>query len=163
MEHIENYLAGKGWKKREINKTTKIIERAKKNRHLKIKLLDKSVYWFSLVIAIIGNFIISIVLIPFILALSGAPLYLIVITLGLAFGLLFELLVRTIENLEVKHHLFLGIIIPIIALINFIIISNNMKKLIGIENPQDLLIVVSVYAIAFILPYISYQIFLKNR
>ena len=110
-----------------------------------------------------GNFIISITLIPFILALNGAPLYLIVITLGLAFGLLFELLLRTIENLGTKHHLFFGIIIPLLTLINFIIISNNMKQLIGIESPQNLLVVGSVYAIAFILPYISYQFFLKNR
>jgi len=163
MKDIRKHLVEKGWKKRDINKATKIIERAKKNKHSKIKLLDKSVYWFSLVITIIGNFIISVTLIPFILALRGASLYLIVITLGLAFGLLFELLIRTIENLETKHHLFLGIIIPLITLINFIIISNNIKKLIGIESPQNLLIVGSVYAIAFILPYISYQIFLKDR
>ena len=160
---IRKHLIETGWKKSDVNKTIKIIERAKKNKHPKIKLLDKSVYWFSLVIAIIGNFIISVTLIPFILALSGASLYLIVITLGLAFGLLFELLIRTIENLEIKHHLFLGIIIPITTLINFIIISNNIKKLIGIESPQDMLIVGSVYAIAFILPYISYQVFLKEK
>jgi len=162
MKNIENYLTEKGWKKRDINKAIKIIEQAKASRHSKIKLLDKAVYWFSLVIAIIGNFIISLVLIPFILALSGVQLYLIVITLGFAFGLLFELLIRTIENLETKHHLFLGIIIPILAVINFIIISNNIKKLIGIESLQDPIIVGSVYAIAFILPYISYQVFLKK-
>ena len=83
--------------------------------------------------------------------------------LGLAFGLLFELLIRGVENLETKHHLFLGIIIPVIAVINFIIVSNNMKAFIGIENPQNPVIVGIVYAVAFMLPYISYQVFLKNR
>ena len=138
-------------------------EKAKKSKHPKIKMLDKAVYWLSLVTAIIGNFIISIALIPFILALTGIQLYMIIITLGLAFGLLFELVVRGIENLEAKHHLFLGIIIPVITVINFIIISKNIKTFIGLENPQDPVIVGSVYAIAFILPYISYQIFLKNK
>ena len=163
MDNIKNRLIEKGWNKRDVSKTIKIIERAKKNKHPQIKILDKFVYWFSLLIAIIGNLIISISLIPVLLALKGAQLYAVIITLGLAFGLLFELLIRGVENLETKHHLFLGIIIPIIAVINFIIVSNNMKAFIGIENPQNPVLVGIVYAIAFMLPYISYQVFLKNR
>tara|TARA_Y100000310_G_scaffold255534_1_gene263016 strand:+ start:8302 stop:8793 length:492 start_codon:yes stop_codon:yes gene_type:complete len=163
MRDIKKHLIEKGWEKRDINKAIKIIDKAKKTKHPKIKILDKAVYWFSLIVAIIGNFIISVALIPFLLALSGMQLFLFIIILGLSFGLLFELLVRGIENLETKHHLFLGIIIPILAIINFIVISNNIKTFIGLESPQDPIIVGSVYAIAFILPYISYQIFLKER
>jgi len=162
MKNVKKYLIEKGWNKSDVNKTIKIIESAKKNKHPKIKLLDKAVYWISLIIAIIGNFIISVALVPLLLALSGMRLYLIIITLGFAFGLLFELLIRGIEHLETKHHIFLSIIIPIITLINFIIISNNIKKFIGIENPQNPIMTGAVYAIAFILPYISYQIFLKK-
>ncbi|HJO01406.1 MAG: hypothetical protein QF655_02575 [Candidatus Woesearchaeota archaeon] len=163
MKDIKNYLVEKGWKKSDINKTIKIIEKAKKNKHPQIKSLDKLVYWFSLLITIIGNLVISISLIPVLLILKGPQLYLVIIILGFAFGLLFELLLRGIENLETKHHLFLGIIIPIIAVTNFIIISKNIKTFIGLENPQDPIIVGSVYAIAFIIPYISYQIFLKEK
>lgn len=163
MEDIKNHLAEKGWSKKDINKTIKIIKRAKKSKHTQIKLLDRFVYWFSLFIAIIGNFIVSIALIPLLLALKGLQLYLVIFILAFAFGLLFELLIRTVENLETKHHLFLGITIPIIAVINFIAISNSMKKLVGIESPQNPIIVGAVYAIAFILPYISYQIFLKGK
>lgn len=163
MGSIKNKLVEKGWKKSDINKTIKIIEKAKKNKHPQIKTLDKFVYWFSLLIAIIGNLVISISLIPVLLALKGIFVYVVIITLGISFGLLFELLIRTIENLEVKHHLFLSIIIPIIAVINFIIISNNIKELIGIESQQNPIIIGAVYAIAFILPYIFYQIFLKDK
>ena len=163
MKNIKNHLIEKGWSKSDINRTIRIIERAKKNKHPQIKVLDKFVYWFSLLIAIIGNLVISISLIPVLIVLKGPQLYLVIIALGLVFGLLFELLIRTIENLEIKHHLFLGIIIPIISIIKFIIISNNMKKLIGIENPQDPIITGAVYSIAFILPYIFYQVFLKNK
>jgi hypothetical protein len=163
MEGIKNYLVEKGWNKKDINKTLKIIEKAKKSKSLQIKALDKFVYWFSLLIAVIGNLIISISLIPILLVLKGVSLYIVVITLGLSFGLLFELLVRGIENLDVKHHLFLGIIIPVIAVINFFVISNSLEELIGLKNPQDPIIVGSVYTIAFMLPYISYQIFLKER
>jgi len=163
MKDIKDKLIEKGWKKSDINKTLRIIEQAKKDKHPQIKVLDKFVYWFSLLIAIIGNLLISISLIPVLLALKDAQLYLVIITLGLSFGLLFELLIRSIENLKTKHHLFLGIIVPILTLINFIIVSNNMKKLIGLENPQSPVIIGSVYAIAFILPYISYQIFLREK
>ena len=162
MKNIKNRLIEKGWSKRDINRTLKIIEKAKKSKHPKIKILDKLIYWISLVVVIVGNFIITIALIPELLVLKGFQLYLMVITLGISFGLLFELLIRTIE-LQAKHHIFLGIIIPILALINFIIVSNNIKKLIGIESPQNPIIVGSVYAIAFMLPYFIYQIFLKNQ
>lgn len=163
MRDLKNHLVEKGWAKKDINKTIKIIERAKKNKHPKIKILDKTVYWLSLLIAAIGNFVMAIALIPELLVFKDFQLYLIVITLGLSFGLLFELLVRSIEHLKTKHHIFLGIIIPLLAVINFVIVSNNMKKFIGIENPQNPLIIGAVYTLAFMLPYFIYQIFLKNR
>lgn len=162
MKDLKNRLIEKGWGKRDVNRTIKIIESAKKNKHPRIKLLDKAVYWLSLILAVIGNFTISLALIPVLIALRSPQLYIIIVTIGLAFGLLFELLIRGIEHLETKHHIFLSIIIPITAVINFIIISNNMKKFIGIENPQNPLIIGVVYAAAFILPYFVYQIFLKE-
>jgi len=162
MKNLKNYLAERDWSKGDINKTLKIIERAKKNKHPKIKLLDKAVYWLSLLLAITGNFVISIALIPELIALKGYQLYLIIITLGISFGLLFELLIRTIEHLNAKHHLFLGTVVPVLAVINFVIISNNMKKLVGLENPQNPFVAGIVYALSFILPYAVYQIFLKE-
>ena len=60
MEDIKKYLSEKGWKKSDINKTLRIIEHAKKNKHPQIKVLDKLVYWFSLLIAILGNLLISV-------------------------------------------------------------------------------------------------------
>ena len=166
MRDIKKRLEQKGWSKKDISKTVRIIEQAKANKHPKIKILDKLVFWASLVVAIIGNFIISISLIPILLALNNLPLYIVLITLGVAFGLLFELLIRTIEHLEAKHHIFLGIIIPTIAIINVIIIvafSNNLEKIINIENPHSPLLVGVIYAFAFMLPYLIYQLFLKNK
>jgi len=166
MHDIKKRLIEKGWSKKDINKTLKIIEKAKANKHPKIKILDKSVYWISLIVAIIGNIIISISLIPFLLALRSFQLYLIIITMGIAFGLLFELLIRTIEHLETKHHLFLSIIIPIIAVINIIAIvlfSNRLEEAINIQNPHNPVLIGVVYAVAFMLPYSIYQLFLKNK
>ncbi|MAE43147.1 hypothetical protein CMO93_05215 [Candidatus Woesearchaeota archaeon] len=165
MQDIKKKLLEKGWKKSDINRTLKIIEKAKANKHHHIKILDKSVYWISLIIAIIGNFIISLSLIPLLLALKSFPLYLVLITIGISFGLLFELLIRTIENLETRHHIFLTVIIPLVAIINVFIIvlfSNRLEEIINIQNPQNPLIIGIVYAGAFIIPYAVYQLFLKK-
>jgi len=162
MKNLKTYLSEKGWSKKDINKTIKIIQKAKEEKHPKIKVLDKLVYWFSLVFALGGNFIITLALIPELIALKGSQLYLVIITLGISFGLLFELLIRTLENLKIKHHIFLGIIVPILGVINFIILSNNMKRLIGIESTQNPIIIGAVYTTAFMLPYLLYQVFLKK-
>ena len=165
MKDIKKRLIQKGWNKSDINKTIKIIEHAKANKHPHIKILDKAVYWISLIIAIIGNLIISISLIPILLTLKSFQLYIIIITIGVSFGLLFELLIRSIEHLETRHHLFLGIIIPIIALANvfiIVLISNGLEEIINIQNTQNPLTIGIVYAVAFISPYFLYQLFLKK-
>jgi len=164
--HLKDRLIEKGWSRKDIKKTLSIIEKAKKNKHPKIKILDKSVFWISLILAIVGNFIISIALIPVLLALNGFQLYIVVLTLAFSFGLLFELLIRTIGHLQTKHHIFLSIIIPIIALINFFIIvlvANSLEEILKIENTQNPILVGIVYAVGFILPYSVYQLFLKDK
>lgn len=166
---IKKSLSEKGWKKKDINKAVKIIEKAKANKHPKIKILDKLVIWFSFAIAIIGNFIISIGMIPFILAFNKLNLYFIVIVEGLSFGLLLELLIRSIWHFEKKHHILFSTIIPLIAIINFALIvtvSSNINKTLKIgysHVAQNPILVGIAYAFAFILPYLIYQFFLKNK
>ena len=126
MKDLKTYLKEKGWSNKDIKKTVKIIQTAKENKNPKIKVLDKLVYWISLIFMLIGNFIITLALIPELIALKGPLLYIVITTLGISFGLLFELLIRSIENLNIKHHLFLGINIPLLVIINFIILSNNL-------------------------------------
>ena len=163
MKSLEKRLAEKGWAKKDIAKAINLIEKAKQNKHPKIKLLDKAVYWLSLLIAIIGNLVISVALVPFLLVLSSFQLYAILIVIGISFGLLFELLLRKIENLAARHHIFLGILIPSLAVLNFVVVLNNTERFIGIKASSSPLIIGSIYAIVFMLPYIVYNSFLKNR
>src|SRR3989338_1697455 len=99
----------------------KLKKRLKEKEHPAIKFLDKFVYWAALAMAIIGNFIISIALIPSLMALKSTQLFLILAALGISFGSLFELLIRSIEHLEAMHHVFLGILMPSLTLINIFI------------------------------------------
>ncbi|MBL7054441.1 hypothetical protein ISS05_01645 [Candidatus Woesearchaeota archaeon] len=162
---IKEKLKKKGWTEKEIAETVKITREAKKNKHPAIKFLDKAVYWISLLIAIIGNGIISIVLMPFLMTLKSFQLYLVVVTIGISFGLLFELLIRSIVHLKTKHHLFFGFFIPLVAIINVFIITNivnNLGNSVMIKNAHNPLIVSVVYGVVFILPYAVYHLFLEE-
>lgn len=168
MHDIKKRLIEEGWGKKEIDKTIKIIEKARANKHPKIKALDKVVVWLSFIIAVLGNFIVSVSMIPFLALLDRPMLYFIVVVVGLAFGLLIELLIRSIWHFESKHHILFLTIVPLIAAINFALIntvSNNLSKIFGIQSvqiTQNLIIVGILYAIAFALPYLAYRLFIKK-
>ncbi|MBS3104924.1 hypothetical protein J4234_01575 [Candidatus Woesearchaeota archaeon] len=164
MENLVNRLEKKGWKNKEIINTVNFIRNAKHNKTQENLFLEKRVYWILLVVVIAANFAISVALIPVLMALKGMFLYFVIITLGIAFGLLFELVIRSIEHLEKQHHQLLAILIPLIALANaFAIskISNNLGLTLGFANVHNPISIAAVYAASFVLPYIVYRFILK--
>lgn len=165
-DELKTRLAEKGWSKKEIKKTAHIIEKSEIKKSKKVMFLDKYVYLISLFVGIIGNLIISIALIPFLLALESFQLYLVIVVLGMSFGLFFEILIRDIENLEAKHHITAGIVIPCLALVNMYIItlfSYNISSIAGIRKIMHIPMLIGfVYAVSFIAPYVFYR-FLKKR
>lgn len=163
---IRNKLKEKGWNQKDINEAISIIEHARENKHPKIKILDKSVYWISLIVIIAANFIISLSLLPILLALNSIWLYLILAIIGFSFGLLFELLIRTMEHLEPRHHVFFAIIIPVIAVINIIFMvsfSNGLEAILGIQNLHNPIFTGIAYSAFFMLPYIAYRFLLLTE
>lgn len=166
MADFKKRLAEKGWNNRDINNAMRIIENARKNRHPKIKILDSIVCWLPLIAATIGNFVIAVALLPLLLVFNNLTLYFLLITVGLSFGMLFELLIRSIEHLKAEHHAFLTIVVPLISAVNFMLIvlfSNKIGQIIKLENIHQPLTVGIIYSISFIAPYIiqNFHRFLK--
>ena len=164
MENLINRLEKRGWNKKEISDAVEKIHNAKQLKTPETRFLEKRIYWILLVVIAVSNFAISIALIPVLIALRGLLLYSAVVVLGISFGLLLELVIRSIEQLEKKHHLFLAILIPMTAFINFFIIgniSNNLSKILNLRNIQSSISVAAVYAASFVLPYIIYRFVLK--
>ena len=164
MQNLIKRLEKRGWGKREIAKAIKIIQKAKQSKPEHVKFLDKRIYWVLLIIVIVANFAISIALLPILIALKGFFLYFVIIVLGAIFGLLFELVIRSIERLEKKHHLLLAVLIPLIALVSILIISkisNDLISMLGLENPHNTMLIGLVYAASFVMPYIIYRFVLK--
>lgn len=182
MHNLSKRLKQRGWSKKEIAEAVKIIKSAKQNKPTDIKFIHKricrkwytfpstlenlqfSMYWILLVLIAVANFAVSVALLPLLVALEGIFLYFILILLGITFGLLFEIVIRSIEHLEKKHHIFLAILIPMFALVNIFIvsrISNNLARMLNLTTLHNPLFIALVYAISFVLPYVVYRFILK--
>ena len=164
MENLIKRLEKRGWSKKDISKTVEIIHNAKQLKTQETRFLEKRIYWILLIVIIAANFAISVALIPVLMALSGMVVYIIILMLGIVFGLLFELVIRSIEHLEKRHYLSLAVLIPLIALANVFIISkisNSLSAALQLTNFHNSIIIALVYAVSFVLPYIVYRFILK--
>lgn len=157
-----NDLLKKGFSKKEALKTISIIQKAREIKSPKVKFLDAVIYWVLLIVAIIGNMVIAIILIPFLLAFKRIPLYFIIIILAAMFGFLFDQLIRDIENLENKHLITAWIFIPALAIINTYYMTsfaNHLTQTLKLPLTLHSPILISViYVFAFILPYTIHNI-----
>jgi len=151
-------LRNKGWNEQDITHAMEIIEQAKLQKPSKLRFLDSIIYWIVLFVALIGNFIISIILIPFMLAMEGIRLIFIIGVIGFAFGAFFDLIISDLKNLQNKQVIIAGVFLPILALINVSLMTefaNYIQKTLGILNAQHNPIVISiVYVFAFMMPYL---------
>ncbi len=164
MENLVKRLEKRGWGKKDIENAVGVIHNAKQLKTPETRFLEKRIYWILLAVILAANFAISIGLFPILMVLNGAFLYFIVALLGIVFGLLFELVIRSIEHLEKKHHLILAVFIPVIALVNLFVvnnISNNVIESLNLENTHNSIAIALVYAASFVLPYILYRFVLK--
>ena len=151
-------LSKKGWTKREINKAEAILDRSE---HHDI-FFSKIVLWSALLVIVIGNLMVSIIAIPFLVVLNRWVLYAVIVILAGMIGFLYNLLINDIGHLEQKHHILASILVPVLAVINLVVIvfvSNNLIKDLNVNNklhnPWGLSI---LFAVAFILPFIVDQI-----
>ena len=164
MQNLIKRLEKRGWSSKEIEKAVGIIQNAKQNKNKANLFLEKRIYLVLFAIILASNFAISIALIPLLIALNGMILYFLIMVLGIIFGLLFELVIRSMEHLEKRHHITLAFLIPITALINVFIISrlsNNLMEKLNLKNIHTPIIIALVYAVSFVLPYIIYRFVLK--
>lgn len=165
MHNLVKRLEKRGWNQKDINKAVGIIQNAKQNKTRENLFFEKRVYWVMLVLVITANFAIAVAIMPMLVALKGFALYFVLIVLGIVFGLLFELVIRSMEHLEQKHHAALAFIIPSAAAANVFFItgiSNKLSVAFGTRNLHEPALVGLIYAASFVLPYITYRFVLKR-
>ena len=154
---MKKNLKSKGWSDKEIDKTAKILERNEKHKYVSIQF-SRLLYWMSLLVLTVCNFLIAVVLVPFILMLSSTQVYFAVGLLALVFGLLFNFLIRDIEHLEPEHHGFALLFIPIVSLVNLYLmltVAGKLANALHIVHPNHSMLRISlVYLIVFVIPFI---------
>ena len=156
MKLSKEKLAKKGWTKKEIEKTSQILDNIN-SKHIKYyKSSSQILYWMVLVVLTVCNFVVAVVLIPFLLVINPMQFYMINILLGLVFGLLFNTLINDIEHLERRHHIIAAIFIPFVSLINILImtsVANRLAEMLKLTSNANPLLASLVFVVAFIAPY----------
>ena len=160
-------LKRKGWSEDEVNKAEKIIQARKiQDKSRTSVYTNRILYWTVIFVIIIGNFMISLMLVPFLLVFNKLAMDVLVVVVGFAFGALFNLLILDIEQVSKRHHLIAAIIIPVLALINISVmttIANALNEVLRTSTIRESPITVSVlYVVAFMLPYL-WSVFVKKK
>ncbi len=158
---IEENLKKKGWKKQEIKKALKTIERGKNKQTVFRKFLEHFSFFTALIVFLIGHFFGSLLLISAFLLTPDKYLVLFLILFGFSFGLLFELIVINFE--DKKHHTIIaGILVPVVVFFNVFFISNfsnNISSfLFNLEGNHNPLLSSTVYLVIFIIPYVVHKL-----
>ncbi len=160
---LRQRLLEKGWTEEEIAKTMNVLySDEKRDKHIGFtKATHPIIYWVGLVIAIIGNLLLSVALIPFLMILNSAQLYVILGIIGLVFGAMFSLILKDIEHVDQTHHVMAGMFIPSIALITVYVmvsVANRFNELINNPNPHNAILLSVIYLICFSAPYFFYKV-----
>lgn len=156
-------LFAKGWTEKEVQKAESILDQV----HEHEVRFSKIVFWTALAVVILGNAIISLALVPFLIGLQSRWVFAIVGALGLLMGFLYNYLIIDIQHLEQKHHLIAGILLPLIALVNvfgIVLVANKLLKTAKFAQaaaPLNPWLVGVVFAVAFVVPTVMDRIRLK--
>lgn len=155
----------KGWSDEEIEQAHEIIKRAEKNKHPHVKRLENSLYWFTLIIGIIGTVFFSLILVPIFIINNNFWSYVLTAIFGLLLGALMIIIIKDMDWLKHHHHLSISLLIPLVALFNFIIVVNRVNLLnkgIGFNNFHNPILMGVIYLVCFILPYAIFLIFKRE-
>jgi hypothetical protein len=160
-------LKKKGWSGKDIKKADEIIKaRLCNDKSRTVLFSNKVVFWAVIFLMILGNFILSMAIVPFLLVINKLTLDILIIIIGLAFGALFDTVVVDMRTVDRKHQLIAGLVIPIVALINISLMTqaanslNNLLRFSAIR--QDPYTISILYVIAFILPFL-WSIFVTKK
>jgi hypothetical protein len=150
-------LRKKGWSGKELDRLRKVEQAAALKRSPLLRFLDAYIFWFVVSGAILVNFSVGLVLVPFLLALSRTQLFFVVLLIGLCFGFLFENLLSHFEGLSHHHYIALVGVVPAIAALSMFVFSelaNFLILLLGLPNLQhNSLLIGLVYGLSFIAPF----------
>lgn len=129
---------------------------AKRKHHVEQKM-HRFVSMTGMLLLIFTNFLGAILLIPFLLFFTGFSQYTLIVVFAVAFGLIFNLMIHSIEHLGDKHHIIAGVVVPFFALLDIVILFTLLEKIkdaLKISITYNYTLIVVLFIVAFLVPYI---------
>jgi hypothetical protein len=153
-------LRAKGWHEEDIALAEGILKRGERHD----VFFARMVFWSALLVIVFANIAVTAVLVPFLAFFEPGILYVTVVFLAAMVGFVYNFLINDVEHLERKHHLLAGILVPLIALGNVVLMVVVSEKLFDSgEVTYNPIILGLVFAAAFIAPYVLDRIRLIFR
>ncbi len=144
--------------KRRVTRETEALQIGMKQQSIIELRLQRFVSWAAMLILILTNFLAAVLLVPFLLFFEGVPQYIIIVLFGVGFGLLFNLMIHSIEHIGDKHHIIAGVLVPCFALLDVVIlfgIVEKAKEMLKIEITYSYPLIVILFISAFLIPYLT--------
>ena len=129
-----------------------------------VVFLDRAVYWTGIGMAIIANFLLSVALLPFLIALKGVWLYSALAFIALSFGAVMDAVLRMVQHIS-QQQIIAELFIPTLALINIYImagLANTLSTKIGMNTTHNALLISIVYVVAFSTPHFMTEVLKKK-
>ncbi|MEK6874984.1 MAG: hypothetical protein AABX52_04515 [Nanoarchaeota archaeon] len=157
VENLIEKLRSKGWTPDEIAQALRVMTEAQSQKTDLVRFMDRIVYWALLFAILVGNFVISIMIIPFIVFAPQIFLYPMVFLIAATFGALYDLILFDINKIEGVKQFMSGLLLPSLALINIIIsirLAYILASIIGIQlNVYMPVLIGVVYVSGFMAPF----------
>jgi hypothetical protein len=139
-----------------ISREITAVEQSLRKKQMIEQKMQRFVSWTALTLLIFVNFLGALLLVPFLLFFEGLPQYVLIVLFGVGFGLLFNLMIHSIEHLGDKHHIIAGILVPCFALLDLVILFGILDQAVQkfqITITHNYALIVLVFLCAFLIPY----------
>lgn len=140
-----------------IQSNLAILQSIAKRKHHVEQKMHCFVSITGMLLLIFTNFLGAILLIPFLLFFQGVAQYVLIAVFAVGFGLLFNMIIHSIEHLGDKHHIIAGIVVPFFALLDIVILFTLLEKIkeaLKISISYNYTLIVVLFVVAFLIPYI---------
>jgi hypothetical protein len=151
-----------------INSTLQRIKRLEEiheNRKKQHTGHDAIAYWIFIFIVVIGNFVMSLLIIFLIILIDHPFLYAVAIILGLTSGIMYERLINGMSHIFTHHHVFAKLVVVLTAIVGVFYIVSCTELFFNIWGVKSNIvnhIGISVsYYCAYLIPYFFVKI--RNR
>ena len=141
-------------------KRIKQIQKDKIKYPLYKESINRLLYWTTILVLAVCNFLISVLIVPLLLVVNRPAVYITIGALGFFFGFVFNLLISKVGHLEIRHHLFAAVFIPLVSVINIFILvtlTNRISSILKMGLEVNSLLIAVIYVGAFMLPYLYYS------